>query len=359
MARADVASVVLSGAVPSPHVVSGGEHEDALHDQTCEDDQVIIFRDVGVVDGTAVTDINGGFANVESVAVVGELEFRLAADDVVVETRGIEGIDLVGARENADESNIFVEFTSLDFDIVAFSDVAASEFVVVLGGDNAAEIFGASEARGSVGLSAARSEAIAAGTAQELAAKADVEDDGGIIGGDALRDSGGGTTPADPDIHAEVELARVECGHGLLSHVGLVLSFPFEGGFVTDTFAADVALEDTLVRAATNVADGIDGDVGTRATTLPQADASGKINLGNGDTVAEHVASDGELALGAAAFHAAGASSEGLGHGAVHDVNPVSDLVSGNLVVVAVVLGSELGNLSDVLSTTRNLMEKL
>jgi hypothetical protein len=358
LARADVTLVVFSGTIPSPHVGSGREHEDSLHDQTSEDDQVIVFRNVGVVDGTTVTDIHGGFADVESVVVVGELEVRLAADDVVVETRRVEGIDLVGARDDADEGGFVAEFTSLDFNVVTFSNVAAGEFVVVLGGDNAAEIFGAGEAWSSVGLSAAHGPAVLTGAAGELATKADVEDNGGIISGDALRNSGGGTTPADPNVLAEVELAGVEGGHGSLGHVGLVLGVPFEGGFVTETFGAHVALEDTLVGAATNVADGIDGDIGTGATTLPQADARREINLGDGDSVAEHVASDGEFTLGAAAFLAAGASSEGFGHGAIHDVNPISNLVGGNLVVVAVVLGSELGDLSNILPS-RNLMHEL
>ena len=348
LAGDEATAVVVGGSVGGPDAVLGGEEPDGLHDETGEDDEVVVFGDNVVLDGTTVADVHGGLAVEVVVVVATPHDGGTAAGDVVVEAAGVEGVDGVGTGEDAVEHDGTGVFTLGDFDFFGGGDVAAGEFEVVLLEDNLAEVFGAGEAGSGVGAGAeAVADVLAAGAA-ELAGLAAVEDQGSVVEGPAFSGGFGGTTPAEPDVLAEVELAGVEGGDGAEGHLGLGGSVPLEGGFVTEAFTAEVLGEFTFVGGAGLAFLGGGGDLGGGAATEVEAEAGGEFDVNDGDGFTEHVAGD-EVLLGRAAaeFELDGAGGEGFGHGTVHHVNPILDGVSGDFVVVAVLDGGLLGVFGD------------
>jgi len=302
-----------------------------VHDETGEDDEVIFLRRLSVDDGAAVAGIDGGEHGFVSFALVGEADVGLGALDVHVQTASEESVDTVGRLEDLEDVEL-TDFTFSDFKGDFFVELAPGEFVVVLGGDKAADVRGAGPAGSEVEGHAAGVLAALALHAEEVASVRAADDGGAVIEGLSLGDRFGGTSPADPSGLAEAGLDVFNARRHAEGHLGLAGDlFPDDGGVVTEAAREEGLLHNTLVGGASSARLGGNLDGGRLHTSKEAADHLGELNGNFSGGIGEHVASNVELEVAvAAAGLFVGTEGEALGHFTIDEVGEVGNLFDGD-----------------------------
>lgn len=302
-----------------------------MEDETSKNDEVIFFRGLTVNNGTTVASIDGGEVGLISFTLVGEANVRLHALDVHVQTTSEESINTVSGLENTEDVE-FTDFTFSDFEGDFFVELAPSEFVVVLGGDEATDVRGTGPARSEVEGHAAGVLAALALHAEEVASISATEDGGGVVESLSLGNRFRGTSPADPGGLAKAGLDVVNARGAADGHFGLTLSFfPDDGGVVSEAAREEGSLQNTLVGDASGAGLGGNFDGSSLHTSEEAADHLGELDGDFSGGISEHVTSDVKLEVAvAAASLFLRAEGEGLRHFTVDEVSEVGDLFDGD-----------------------------